>query len=220
MRGRLPKLAALSLVALAGTAYTFGGWAVITVEDLPEYAVAGKPVELTFLVRQHGVSLLSNLEPAVRAADGSATVKGSVVKRAGAGRYTSTLVLPRTGPWTITIESGFMKNDVQLAPLAVIAPAAAPVQQALPVRGQHLFVAKGCATCHVHAAIAGSGMIKAGPDLTPKRYASDYLAKFLADPSIARTPGAMNQMPALEVKPIEVTALAAFLNADRAVSSR
>lgn len=92
--------------------------------------------------------------------------------------------------------------------------------QAPAVRGHALYIAKGCTTCHVHAAVAGSGMIKAGPDLTPKRYQADYLARFLADPSIARTPGNTNTMPKLELKPIEIAALAAFINADRAVSSR
>jgi len=59
-----------------------------------------------------------------------------------------------------------------------------------------------------------------GPNLTPKRYQADYLAKLLVDPSIARTPGQQNQMPKLGLKPAEITALVAFINADRQVSSR
>lgn len=222
MRGRLAKVAALTLVALAGTAYTFGGWAVVTVENLPEYAVAGKPVELTFYVRQHGVSLMSKLTPSIRATDGRQTVNAAAVERPEAGRYTSTFTLPHAGDWKISIQSGFMGMKSDLAPIAVIPSGSAPpAPQPLPVRGQHLFVAKGCASCHVHGAVAGSGALQVGPDLTPKRYQAEYLAAFLADPSIARTPGSSTaRMPKLELKPAEITALTAFLNADHAVARR
>ena len=36
-------------------AAALGGWATISVEDLPDYLVAGQPARLTFTVRQHGV---------------------------------------------------------------------------------------------------------------------------------------------------------------------
>lgn len=224
MSKRLLKLAAVTAVAVAGSAFTYGalgGWAVVTVEDLPEYATAGKPVDITFRVRQHGIGLLPNLEPTLLAKDGKSNVRVSATPAAGDGRYSATLVVPRAGEWSITINSGFMDNKITLASLPVVAAgAAAPRPQAPAARGQRLFIAKGCATCHVHAEIAGSGPVKAGPDLTPKRYQADYLAKFLGDPSIARTPGNMNVMPKLELKPSEVVALTAFLNAEKAVSSR
>ena len=83
-----------------------------------------------------------------------------------------------------------------------------------------LYVAKGCVGCHVHGAVTGYVPMNVGPNLTPKRYQADYLAKLLVDPSIARTPGQQNQMPKLGLKPAEITALVAFINADRQVSSR
>ena len=45
-----------------------GGWAVVTVEDLPDYAVAGRAIPLNFTVRQHGVTLLSGLKPTIEIA--------------------------------------------------------------------------------------------------------------------------------------------------------
>ena len=36
--------------------FAFGGWCVVTVDDLPEYAVAGQPLALSYTVRQHGMS--------------------------------------------------------------------------------------------------------------------------------------------------------------------
>ena len=38
-----------------------GGWAVTTVEDFPDHVIAGRPVTLTYRVRQHGVELLDGL---------------------------------------------------------------------------------------------------------------------------------------------------------------
>src|SRR5216117_4585908 len=62
-----PMLALLQLLFIA----TFGGWAAITVEDLPDYVVARQPLVLSFMVRQHGVRPLSGLNPTVEAKSGS-----------------------------------------------------------------------------------------------------------------------------------------------------
>jgi hypothetical protein len=223
MSRRLLPIFAIALSAAAASAFTFGrgGWAVITVEDLPEHLVAGKPVELSFLVRQHGVDLMNDLRPTVFAKSGKAQVQASASRGKKAGSYTSTLVVPSGGDWTITIASGFMNNNVTLAPLqALTTGSPTPRVIAAAERGKQLYIAKGCTTCHVHGAIEASGKIKAGPDLTPKRYQAEYLAKLLDDPSIAKTPGQMNTMPKLELKPTEVAAITAFINADRQVSAK
>ena len=44
----------MSAMVLPPAAIYFGGWASITVEDLPDYVVTGQPVKLAFTVRQHG----------------------------------------------------------------------------------------------------------------------------------------------------------------------
>ena len=51
MLRRSIRVAALAAVAVPVAAFSFGGWAVITVDSLPEYAVAGTPVTLTLVVR-------------------------------------------------------------------------------------------------------------------------------------------------------------------------
>src|SRR5262245_53010374 len=90
----------LALVAIAQA----GGWAIVTVSEFPEYAVAGKPIQLTFAVRQHGVTLLSGLQPAVSGSGpGGATAKGTVHAGRGPGEYVSSLILPSPGMWKITI---------------------------------------------------------------------------------------------------------------------
>ena len=209
-------VAALAFAAIAGTAFTFGGWCVITVDDLPEYVTVGKPTEIAFTIRQHGMTLMDRLQPVISAKSGTAEVKANASAAKESGRYTATLVVPKDGNWTVTINSGFMNNKATLAPIPAIAAGATPPKPAIAAdRGENLFIAKGCVTCHVHGEVTGSGSVAVGPNLTPKRYQPDFLAKFLADPSIARTPGKNEIMPKLELKPIEIVALTAFLNNEK-----
>jgi mono/diheme cytochrome c family protein len=205
---------ALLLLPLLGA---YGGWAAITVQDLPDYVVAGQPVTLSFIVRQHGVSKLSGLKPRVeaRATGGGTTAEAAAAPGREAGQYVATLTLPRAGAWRITIHSGFGNSQVTLLPLqAIAAGAAPPAPLADSERGQRLFVAKGCLTCHVHADVEGSGLVAVGPDLTGRRLPADYLRQFLANPAIAARSGAP-QMPNLDLKPQEIAALSAFITAER-----
>src|SRR5215470_6902075 len=175
MSKRPLTVAALALAALAGTAFTFGGWCVVTVDELPEYVTVDKPTEITFTIRQHGMTLLDNLQPVIGAKNGTAEVKANATAK-GSGRYSVSLVVPKGGDWTVTINSGFMGNKVTLAPIPAIAAGATPPKPVIAAdRGEQLFIAKGCVTCHVHEEVAGSGLVKVGPNLTPKRYQPDFL---------------------------------------------
>ena len=83
-----------------------------------------------------------------------------------------------------------------------------------------LFTAKGCSACHLREEV---GRVY-GPDLTGKRFAPEYLKKFLVDPSITSVPagvcstdrsycGSPYAMPNTNLKDAEIEALAAFINA-------
>lgn len=206
-------LSALLVLPLIGM---YGGWAAITVEDLPDYGVARQPLNLTFTVRQHGVTRLSNLEPRVEARASGVTTAAVAVAGSEAGQYTARLVLPQAGEWTITIHSGFGNSNVRLLPLAVIEPgAAAPRALADAERGRRLFVAKGCVACHLHRDVSGSGLVAVGPELTSRPLAPEYLQRFLADPSIVAAPSGSVQMPNLNLKQPEIAALIAFLTTER-----
>src|SRR5882672_9265360 len=119
-RFALPFLLAVPLLA------AYGGWAAITVEDLPDYGVVRQPLNLTFTVRQHGVTKLSDLEPRVEARGAGATAAAVAERGKEAGQYTARLVLPQAGEWTITIHSGFGNSRVTLEPMQVIAAGAQP----------------------------------------------------------------------------------------------
>lgn len=208
-------LALLTLFAL-----NFGGWAVITVETLPDQVVAGQPVTLDFTVRQHGHTLLSNLHARVVAEGGGDRVSAAAQPGAAQGRYRATVTLPHAGAWTFTIYSGFGNSNVTLLPLAAVGPGRSGAVLAATERGRQLFVAKGCLTCHVHPEVSGSGVVKVGPDLTGRRFTGDYLQRFLADPSIATTRGpGGDEMPNLNLAPREIAALAAFINGETAAQT-
>jgi Cytochrome c len=208
-----PLARVLPLSATLLVAASWGGWAVITLDDSPDAVVRGKPVTLTFTVRQHGHTLLDNLRPSIDAMAGGNHIRADAVPAGGKGRYSSTLTLPDTGQWRLTINSGFGSSHVDLDPIAVIGTGQPAPAYAAGERGRRLFVAKGCVTCHVHGDVAGSGVVQVGPELTALRLPADFLQKFLADPSILPPAQQTNGgMPNLDLKPAEITALTAFLS--------
>lgn len=78
-------------------------------------------------------------------------------------------------------------------------------------RGQALFLAKGCATCHRHDAWGElSGQTNIGPDLSDYRPDPEYTARWLRDPAAVRPD---TQMPDLDLGVAEISALIAFLGA-------
>jgi hypothetical protein len=223
---RKPVLCLIPALALL-TAFgaRFGGWAVVTVDDLPDYLTAGKPATLGFRVRQHGMTLLRDLQPRIEARSGSATTTAQATPSnflTEPGHYMATVTVPRAGEWTLTIHTGFMGNKLTLLPLRAI-DAGAPALPTAPERdrGRRLFVAKGCVSCHVHEEAKEQQSFAVGPELTGRRFPADYLARFLADPSITVTQrSAQVRMPNLGLKDREIAALVTFLNSDRQVSVR
>ena len=208
----------IGAVAIMG-ATSWGGWAVVKVENAPDHFVVGKPTTFDFVVRQHGVEPMTDLRPAVEARSGSKRVEGKAWQTQKAGVYRASLTIPETGEWAVTIESGFGPSKGRLLPtVAIDANAKAPARTDAE-RGRLLFAAAGCVTCHTHASVNIEPMMKdAAPDLTNKRFAADYLAKFLADPSIKPKSPNMGQMPNLGLRQTEIASLVAFINSDRRVA--
>jgi len=97
-----------------------GGWAVITVQDLPDYVEAGKQVDLSYMVRQHGHAPVEQLRGSIQATSGRLSVTGTVSPGGQLGRYAASITLPSAGEWSITIRSGFGKSDITLVPLAAV----------------------------------------------------------------------------------------------------
>ena len=198
----------VAVFALVTAAYA-GGWAIITVNQLPEYAVAGQPLTLTFSVRQHGKTLLSELHPTIQtAAPGGRTIKVAAMRTASPGEYSARLTFPQAGEWKITIVSGFNTSTTTLPVMKVLGAGSPPPPPFSPAtRGVRLFTSKGCIGCHRHVEVNPERKTDPKFDLTGKRLPADYLKKFLADPSIKPA-----EMPNLNLNSDEIEALAAFIN--------
>ena len=208
MNKRLARLSVFAALLVAAVASVYaGGWTIITLNDFPDHAVAGKPLTLTFSIRQHGNNLLAGLKPAVRASTaGGLEIDAAAHPTANQGEYSATVRLVSPGEWTIRVDSGFNPEDKVRAYNSLVLPSLKVIRDDAPLpayssteRGSRLFVAKGCIGCHA------TGSEK---DLSQKQFAADYLKKFLADPSIRKV-----DMPNLQLKQEEISALTAFINA-------
>jgi len=198
------KLVSVLAAGLVG----MGGWAVVSIQELPEYFVAGRPYTIEFKIRQHGRHLLNDLEPALIVRSGS-NEQRIAAKAKSEGTYAATFTAPASGPLTLTIKSSFGASNLQLYPAPVIA-AGAKAPSISPIdRGRALFVAKGCNACHTNADLVDrpdNQQIKAGPELGGRRLARDYVMQKMANPK-------SETMPDLGLSEAEISAIASFLTA-------
>ena len=95
-------VSALALPALAG------GWTVTTLDSLPDYAIAGEPLNVGFMIRQHGQRPWMQDGIVVRAGrdDGGESFSVTALPEGEDGHYTATLIFPQSGTWNWSIESG------------------------------------------------------------------------------------------------------------------
>jgi len=111
-----------------------GGWAVITLDELPSNVAAGKPLEVGFTVLQHGRTPMSDLEPVITARSGDEKLT-VFPKPDQPGHYSATLTFPVEGNWDWTIQAFTMEQKMPV--LSVSAPVVAvesqPVAKVEPV---------------------------------------------------------------------------------------
>lgn len=102
------------LLALAFTLPAFaGGWAVITLDELPTDVIAGQPLTIGFTVRQHGVTPLNGLYPTVTASLSQEEPLNVQAQADGKpGHYTATLIFPKEGDWHWSIQAFTMDQPM------------------------------------------------------------------------------------------------------------
>jgi hypothetical protein len=196
-------ITAIAFVLLPATALDAGGWAVITVVRTPEIVTAGQPVTVTYAARQHGQNLLNGLQGRIVARSGDTVIEAATTALAENGHYAATLTFPHAGNWTLDIESGFHGSTGRAVLVAIQSGASTPALSR-EVRGQRLFVSKGCARCHLES-------WSSAPRMNPKGYEAGSLTRFLTS-SPAPT-GNEWRMPNLRLTSDEIASLVSFINA-------
>lgn len=219
MLGFLKPGAALLASLAAGAA--MGGWAVVSVKDLPEYFVEGQQYTIQFQIRQHGRNLLGGLEPRLVVSTSERRLGGLLggkdevsvpATSVGTGVYSATFTAPAAERVFITIKSGFGPSDLRLYPQPVIARGATRAAMAPADRGRVLFVAKGCNTCHANMDLTArpdNNTIAVGPELGGRRLAAQFVIQKIKNPN-------SQTMPDLGLTDAEAGAIAAFLSGERA----
>lgn len=212
MRLRAMLLPALAVIPAGNM--LFGGWAVVTVENPPERLVAGVPYTLEYSVRQHGIHLVPGLKGRVEATTKDRALRAEAKPGATDGRYSATLTFPAAGSWTITVHGGFGPAKTTMLPITVTAAGSPVVAMSESERGQHLFVAKGCVTCHVEMKVITV-------DVRTNRYDEKFIRQLLADPkSMPKRHSVDVEMPNLGLKTTEIAALAAYLAGPNSTGTR
>jgi cytochrome c2 len=110
-------LAALAALLTAAPAFA-GGWAVVTLDRLPEQVVSGEALDIGFMVRQHGQTPLSGLTPniTVTRADTGESFSVTAKDDGAAGHYAAALTFPSGGTWRWNIDAfGFAQPMPALA---------------------------------------------------------------------------------------------------------
>jgi len=116
------------LLALIFTIPVFaGGWAVITLDELPTNVTAGEEFTIGFTVLQHGKTPRTGLTPIITATLLKDEQVVFTAKESGKpGHYTATLTLPKEGEWNWSIQAFI---DQKMPTLSVAAPKVAIITE-------------------------------------------------------------------------------------------
>src|SRR5690606_38756419 len=101
MSWRALGVAGVAGVVLVAAAFAAGGWAVITVEELPDALTAGEPVDLAFTILQHGFEPMSDRRPVVEWRQGATRERVAARREGREGRYVARIVAPGPGDWSV-----------------------------------------------------------------------------------------------------------------------
>ncbi|MGZ9164561.1 MAG: c-type cytochrome [Anaerolineales bacterium] len=107
-----------------------GGWAVITLDELPSNIVAGEPLTIGFTVLQHGRTPMTDLEPTITArSPSSEKTVFNAAPEGKPGHYVARITFPKKGTWEWSIQAFSM--DQPMPVLTVAARGAASESQPL-----------------------------------------------------------------------------------------
>jgi len=88
---------------------------------VPDKVVTGQPLDLVFVVKQHGVTPLSGLKPTLEVKGAGAVTRVEASPGKEKGQYKATVVLAQAGSYFITIHSGFGESRLTLPAISAVA---------------------------------------------------------------------------------------------------
>ena len=117
---RIALLAAFAFAALTGTAHA-GGWATVELGEMPSGLVAGEPWRVELIVRQHGLTPMSDVTPSVEISSGAGVVRTFAARPTRqVGHYVAEVTFPSAGEWKTRLYDGFTDAvPHRLSPLTV-----------------------------------------------------------------------------------------------------
>ena len=110
-----------------------GGWAVITLEEIPRQPQVGEAITVAFVVRQHGRTPMVDLHPVITArneATGAALTEEATAE-GEPGRYVASLTFPSAGEWDWRIQAFTM--DQRMPTLRVGSASASQPAPRIPI---------------------------------------------------------------------------------------
>lgn len=114
-------MVSLLLLLLSAASALAGGWVVISLETLPQQIHAGEPLQVSFMVRQHGQTPIHSVEPMLTASNAETgeriQVKAEPAKELG--RFLATVDFPSAGVWEWSISAEPFPQTAAFAPLSV-----------------------------------------------------------------------------------------------------
>lgn len=117
------------LLATVAAPVWSGGWAVATLEQLPQNVVAGQPVDIEITLRRHGQELTNDGELIIQAVHAASRrqFESRVPFTGRDGHYATTISFPETGVWQWNLYSNWFPAAQPLPDLVVRDAANAPV---------------------------------------------------------------------------------------------
>ncbi len=109
---RIAAALALLFTLVLAAPVLAGGWAVITLDELPTDVAAGQPFTIGFTVLQHGHTPMTDLEPTVTLKLGSERIILPAEEDGKPGHYTATLTFPTEGTWDWSIQAFSMDQPM------------------------------------------------------------------------------------------------------------
>ncbi len=121
-----------------------GGWAVITLDELPTGVIAGEPLTIGFTVLQHGRTPMTNIDPTVTA---RLSTDEEFVEHAEPegepGHYSATFTFPKEGNWEWSIQAFTMDQPMPILSVAAPSFASQPVTESKPATVPWLMIVRG-----------------------------------------------------------------------------